>query len=190
VSSDLKNPGEFRRYRQFLTSLYLAIVGLGGLLITASVIAELLFHEPIVELRGPVISTDRPDPALLLDCNEGVRELLESLGRTTSELMTLPVEQDPQPIKARWEESTRAWRTTWDELGARCRFRELVGKHMGLGYDLMARIHGDLPVMRLKYQSLLVRFADEQATEVARMRRELDLSRQVLEKRAAQAPSP
>jgi hypothetical protein len=35
--------------------------------------------------------------------------------------------------------------------------------------------------MRLKYQSLLVRFDDEQAAELARMRRALDLSRATLD---------
>ena len=51
---------------------------------------------------------------------------------------------------------------------------------MGDAYDRMARVHEALPTMRLKYQSLLVRFDDEQADELARMRRDLSSSEKLL----------
>jgi hypothetical protein len=45
----------------------------------------------------------------------------------------------------------------------------------------MARVHGDLRAMRLKYQSLLVRFDEEQSGELRRMQRALKRSRVALE---------
>jgi hypothetical protein len=58
---------------------------------------------------------------------------------------------------------------------------------MGVAFDRMAKVHAGLPSVRLKYQSLLVRFDEEQAAELAGMRRALDLSRRDL---AAQAEAP
>jgi hypothetical protein len=53
----------------------------------------------------------------------------------------------------------------------------------------MAQVHSDLPAMRLKYQSLLVRFDDEQAAELVRMRRALESSHEDLATRVPRTPA-
>ncbi len=47
---------------------------------------------------------------------------------------------------------------------------------MGRAYNRTAVVHGDLPTMRLKYQSLLKKFDEEQARQLTAMKRELDES--------------
>jgi hypothetical protein len=158
---------------------YLAVAGAGSLLLIAS-IARSLFYTPAVEVRGPRVSPDDPNPRTLVACNREVRDLLEELGRFSGSLMAGPAD----PLGVRWEQFSRQWRSHWDEINARCRFAELAGTNLGLAYDRMAGVHGDLPAMRLKYQGLLVAFDEEQSDELARMRRALDLSLAALEKRA------
>jgi hypothetical protein len=180
VSEDTHNPAEFRRYRQGLTATYVAVAGLGGVLLTASVAQALFWHRPAVDLTGPKLSAENPNPKELIGCNRDVADLLAALGATTTALMA-----DPSPdMHRRWEEFSRQWRKHYDEVDERCRFSELANTNMGTAYDRMAGVHGDLPAMRLKYQGLLVRFDEEQADEIDRMRRALDLSLAALEERA------
>jgi hypothetical protein len=177
---------EFRRYRQLLTALYLGTVSVGFLLLAASVVKELFFR-PVVQLHGPVLSAENPDSESLLRCNDEVTSLYEDLDQTTLRLIASPSQRQRTDIIAQWEEFSRSWLRRWDRVDAWCRFSELKDTRMGEGYDRMARIHGDLPAMRLKYQSLLVRFDEEQAAELARMRRSLASSRELL--RRAQGAS-
>jgi hypothetical protein len=165
-------------------TVYLAVAGAGSLLLIASIVRS-LFYAPAVELRGPRVSADDPNPSALVECNRDVRGLLFDLGTASAGLMAGPATgDDAEPLGVRWERFSREWRARWDQVDARCRFAELAGTDLGLAYDRMAGVHGDLPAMRLKYQSLLVSFDEEQADELARMRRALDLSLAALEKRA------
>jgi hypothetical protein len=183
VSQDTKKPPEFRRYRQGLTTLYLAVVAFGGVLLTTSVLKAHFWRSPTVALTGPKISAENPNPKELIKCNRDVALLLGELGANTAELMAAPTAE----IDRQWEEFSRQWRLDYDEVDARCRFSELVNTNMGTAYDRMASVHTDLPAMRLKYQSLLVRFDEEQADELARMRRALDRSLAALEQRAQES---
>jgi hypothetical protein len=183
---DSKRTGEFRRYRQVLTVLYLGTATAGSVLLAGSVVKELFFRRPAVELPRSAITVDNPDPGELLDCAQRVERLLDQLGHETCELLT-PTAGAEGSEPARWEDFSRAWRDEWDVVDARCRFSELADTRMGAAYDRLAKVHGDLPAMRLKYQSLLGRFDDEQAAELAQMRRALDLSRKVFEEEARSA---
>jgi hypothetical protein len=162
--------------------LYLVIAAAGFALIAGSVFGELFFRRPPVKLpRASAISADEPDPRELLECHRRVLGLLTKLGHKTCELLALPPSGSRSELPARWEEFSRAWRGEWDVANARCRFSELADTNLGVAYDRLAQVHGDLQTMRHKYQSLVVRFDDEQAAELARMRRALDLSRAAFE---------
>jgi hypothetical protein len=174
-----------------LTAIYLGLAASCFALLLVSVAKELFFRRPAVELPTSSLSPDDPDPAELLECHDRVLDLLTRLGKETCELLALPPSGDRGELASRWEDFSRAWRDEWDVTDARCRFSELADSNMGVAYDRLAKVHGDLPSMRLRYQSLLVRFDDEQAAELARMRRALDLSRRAFEEEASQArPAP
>ncbi len=149
-------------------------------MLTGSVLTALFLRSPNVELTGPKLSADNPNPKELLTCNRDVALLLGDLGAKTAQFMGEPTAR----VDRQWTEFSRQWRTHYDEVNARCRFSELAKTNMGTAYDRMARVHGDLPAMRLKYQSLLVRFDEEQADELGRMTRALNLSLAALQKRA------
>lgn len=193
MSFESKRTGEFsefRRYRQVLTALYLITAVAGFALIAGSVFRELLFPRPAGEVSVSAISAEDPDPRELLECNSRVLDLLTKLGHETCELLALPPSGSRDELPARWEEFSRAWRHEWDEANARCRFSELADTNLGVAYDRLAQVHGDLQTMRQKYQGLVVRFDDEQAAELARMRRALDLSRAAFEEEARKAGRP
>lgn len=181
MSLEKKRTNEFRRYRQALTAVYLGTAVAGLALLSVSIIKELFFRRPAVELPRSALSMKDPAPGELLDCHRRVLDLFLQMGSKTCELLALPPSGDRSELPARWEDFSRAWRDEWDVVDARCRFSELADTNMGVAYDRLAQVHGNLPTMRLKYQSLLVRFDDEQAAELARMRRALDLSRAALE---------
>lgn len=189
MSLDSKRSNEFRRYRQALTALYLGTASFGFVLLTASVVKELFFRRPAIELPDSALSVDEPDPSVLLDCHRRVLGLLNQLGTETCELLSVAPSGDRSELSARWEEFSRAWRDEWDVVNAQCRFSELAETRMGVAYDRLAQVHDDLRPMWLKYQSLLVRFDDEQAAELARMRRALDLSRVAFEEKAKGHPA-
>ena len=187
---DTGKPNEFKHYRQVLATLYLAVAGAGVVLLAASVARQLLFHRPAVALRGPMLSADNPDPAELVRCNTDVAELLLRMGTVSAEILAGPTRADERDLGRRWEDFSRVWLDDWYEVNLRCRFSELAGTSMGLAYDRMAKVHGDLPAMRLRYQSLLVQFDEEQAAELARMRRALDQSRAALVKPPGEPGTP
>jgi hypothetical protein len=188
VAKGSEKSNEFRRYRQVLTVLYIGTVSAGFLLLAASVAKELLFHTPVVGVDGPVLSPHDPDPVLLTECNDEVFGLFRDLGETTNRLLAMPPRGERESeLASEWATFSREWQRRWDVVNTRCAFSQYVDAEMGTPYERMAMVHRDLPSMRLKYQSLLVRFEKEQAAELARMHRALGLSREGLAERAEQA---
>jgi hypothetical protein len=189
VSSQEKKPIEFRLYRQVLTAGYLSVALAVAALLTASIVKELFFRPSAS--AGAAEGATRPDPQELLSCHEMTLDLLTSLGAETCALLGLPPQGERTEVASRWEDFTRTWRSKWEGAGSRCRFKELSGTEMGVAFDRLAGVHGDLPSMRLKYKSLLDRFEEEQAAELVRMRRALDLSRRDLAEQVEEAePTP
>lgn len=180
MSKGSEKSNEFRRYRQALAAIYLTTIAGGFALLAVSVAVE-LFMRPHVELDGPVLSAQNPDPAMLLACNQSVQKLYDDLGNETTRLLEAPRRTDADDLGRAWERFGRDWIREWHRVDAMCRFEDLSGS-MGEPYDRMAQVHGDLRAMRLKYQSLLVHFDDEQADELREMRRALARSRNALEK--------
>jgi hypothetical protein len=180
VTSEKKRPNEFKRYRQLLAAIYVGLAGAILVLLTASVIKELLFHTPAVELPASSISADNTDPRDLLECNDLVLEQLTNLSETTNQLLAAPLQADRRSIASSWKNFSTQWRDQWDVIDARCRFSELAGTNMGVAYDRMAQVHEELPAMRLKFQGLIASFDEEQADELSEMRRALDRSRKAI----------
>ncbi len=179
MSKGSEKSNEFKRYRQALAAVYLTTVA-GGFVLLAASVAVQLFLPPVVPLEGPRLSAENRDPALMLACNHQVQELYDQLGTETSQLLDAPRRGDDRNLGAAWESFGRRWLRAWHVVNAQCGFEDLVGT-MGEPYDRMARVHGDLREMRLKYQSLLVRFDEDQADELRRMKRALERSRTELE---------
>lgn len=161
---------EFKRYRQILAALYIGAISLGFLLLAASVVSELFF------------------PNDLARCHRDVADLHDELGRVPPRLLALAGEDRSSEIMPRWQAFSEEWLKRWDQIAARCQLGEptSVGTessiHGGEARKRLARAHSELPAMRLEYQSLLVRFHSEQAADLARLKRDLALSRSLLKR--------
>jgi len=179
VSPEPKKSNEFRRYRQFLTGLYLAAAACGVMLLVISVVFQLATRiEP--EPSNVQISLSQPASGQLLHCHNKVSELYQELGKTTAQLVVQPANGKRPQIGAQWQEFSRNWKKDWKQADHICRFSEALKTHRGVAYGRLARVHHDLPTMHLKYQSLLIQFDKQQAAELVRMRRALDRSRTAL----------
>ncbi|MCG8422850.1 MAG: hypothetical protein MJE77_33480 [Proteobacteria bacterium] len=168
---------EFKRYRQILAALYIGTITAGFLLLAASVVNELFFR-PAPTPNGPVLSGDDPDNEALMHCHRSVAGLYDELGGIAAQLLALPGQS--QKLTPHWMAFSERWMRQWDRVAVQCRFSELADTHMGEAYDRMARVHRELPTIRLKYQSLLVRFDEQQAADLSRAKRDLDRSRELL----------
>ena len=163
------------------------------LLLTASVVMHLFFRTPAIQLPESSIVTNNPDPRDLLDCNTLVLEQLTNLSAKTNMLLTQPVAGEAASDRRKssrrgdlasdWKRFSNEWRDQWDVVDARCRFSELAETKMGAAYDRMAHVHEALPAMRLRYNSLLAEFDNEQADELFEMRRALEQSRVSIQQR-------
>ncbi len=168
-------------------AIYAMAAAMAFLLLTASVVKHLFFRTPVVSLPQSSIVTDNPDPRDLLECNILVLEQLTNLSAKTNTLLAQPVlsetAEDGRTSSRRgalasdWKRFSNEWRDQWDVVNARCRFSELAETTMGAAYDRMAHVHEALPAMRLRYNSLLAEFDNEQADELFEMRRALEESR-------------
>jgi len=165
-----------------LATVYITTIALGFILLAASIVKQLYFRSPDVKLRGNRLSAANPDPAELLRCNEDVRRLYTELTAEMTKLLGAPAAGRGTSLDRAWRTFTKRWLYDWDEVNLRCRFSELVGSKMGRAYNRTAVVHGDLPTMRLKYQSLLKTFDEEQARQLAAMRDQLDQSHRAFEK--------
>lgn len=180
MSRGSEKTGEFRRYRQVLAAVYLGTIVAGFGLLAASVVHQ-LWWSPDVDVDGPLLEEDNPDPRLLLECNRRVQRLYDQLDRVTLDLLASPRRGQDRDLRGEWEEFGRDWVREWHRVNAQCRFEDLADSDMGEAYERLAEVHGDLRAMRLKYQSLLVRFDKEQSAELLDMKRALDDSRRAFE---------
>ncbi len=184
MSKGLEKTNEFRRYRQVLAAIYATTIAAGCVLLAGSVV-EQLFFRPVRQLDGH-LSADDPSPADLLRCQHDVQDLQSQLARTVAQLLVSPTLGKPDELGRHWEEFSRAWDERWQQVNAWCRFEEVADSKLSGAYHRMARVHADLQPMHLKYQSLLVRFEEEQAAQLAEMRRVLDEARQAFAAELAQ----
>ena len=156
------------------------------MLLSTSVVYELLIRRPGSARRSASFAGGRPSRLQILACQSEVSDLKETLEEKVSSLLASVTKGAPgrsyrQTLAGEWSDFSRDWRERWNDIDARCRFSELADSDMGIAYDRLAQVHGDLPTMRLKYQSLLVRFDEEQGAELAEMQRALDQSRAALQ---------
>lgn len=156
-----------------LVSFYVVVVAGLILLLSASVLGELLFA-PNRDITQPVLA--KGDTEGLTSCHQDVTELFKSLGTKTSELLALAHSTGARSeIATKWDRFSNGWSQTWTDVGARCSFEE-PAEPMGAAFDRIALVHAELPTVKLKYQSLLHHFEEEQAAELARMRNALNIS--------------
>ena len=159
------------------------------LLLIASVLGGLLLPRSRTAVVPEFAVEDLNSKEGLTKCHQDVTELYSSLGSKTSDLLATPLKEGAYSrISQDWKRFTTRWTRKWTEVDARCRFQEASDLKLGATFDRIALVHAGLPSMKLKYQTLLRHYEDEQAAELARMRKALDLSARALRSPPENAP--
>jgi len=172
---------EYRRYRQLLFGAYGIIAGVGFAWITATVLWGAFRPEANRTHAAP----DKLEtPA---ECQKRVERLFQDLGLETSELLLGPQKGTKPNTSSEWEAFSTTWLEQWITARVRCGFGENPRERQAT-LSKMAVVHEDLPAMRRKYQNLLVRFEEQQAAELARMRDALERSSKSLP--TTETPTP
>jgi hypothetical protein len=149
--------------------VYAGIGGLGVLLVIGSIAVELFFHKGT--RREP------PTPVGMLECNLGVRRLLEGLGDEAALLQRASARGEDVDLAAEWDRFARDWQADWDDLNTRCAFDELADTgRVSLAYGRMAWVHRRLVTVKLEFTEMMARFSKDLEPELAEMREALDKS--------------
>ena len=141
---------------------FAAFVGLGTLLVGASIVSDVFFHRHRERNPQPLAS--------LGECRADVTGLLARLGEAKAALELDAVKGEAGDLPARWDEFAQKWQSDWEGVNERCGFRARVDTGLGEAYDRLAHVHENLDTTRLKYAALLSRFAREVLPDVTQMR--------------------
>jgi len=155
----LKSP-EFQAYRTALLVTFVVAVGIGAVLLGASIVVDLVVSPH--RAPAPLQSID--------DCRRDVTSLLVRLAETHAAIELAPVKGDAKDLPARWDEFAAAWQRDWEAARDRCGF----GQSPSGAYERLAHVHENLFTLRLKYAALLARFSHDVQPDVTEMRRALD----------------
>ncbi len=184
VTKDKKSftQNELRPYRQTMYVLYGIVTAVGFIWIAASVLLD-TFARPRSPTDPSALSSAEGPPLDRAVCAERVRSLLFGLGDTTHQLLDLPHKERKPQISKSWESFQAKWQLEWQDVRTRCGF-DRQAPSGSVAQSRMAQVHRDLPAMQHKYESLLARFEEQQAAELARMHTALDQTETALRQRA------
>jgi hypothetical protein len=169
-----ESPGEFRRYRRFLSWLILTFVTLGSVYLLVSVGVTIYRRRhavPLGDTIGQVAST-----ADVEGCAEELADVELGLERHLENFRGLIATYDPQDAQ-RWEEDRAFWLGQWKAAGQRCRYTDhRPGPHAKDWVELGV-IHGDLRDIETTYNKELLRFVEAQAPRITLLHKRLETVR-------------
>ena len=162
---DAPPPGEFRRYRRFVSWFIFSFVIVGGTYMLLSVAVTIYRRQHAVPLGSPIgaLATRQDVESCydeLSDVAEGLRKYLENSQMAYS---------DPTEVQ-NWAEAGSYWRGQWKAAGERCGFELRRGAKP---WEEMAVLHEELRETEASYTKEISRFGKEQAPRLGRLRERL-----------------
>lgn len=167
TGSEPPPPGEFRRYRKFVSWFILAFIVLGSSYMLVSVAVTIYRRQHAVPLGSPVgITATKQDAEScfdeLSDVVEGLLKYLENSGTLTSHTNSREVQS--------WAEAGSYWRGQWRAVGERCGFERRRGIK---NWEEMAVLHEELRETEVGYTKQISLFGKELAPRLSRLRERL-----------------
>jgi hypothetical protein len=168
VSSESSaSPGEFRRYRRFVSWLVLGFVSLGSVFMLTSVGVTIYRRRHAVLLGSPVGS-----PATVADaqsCFDELSDVVDGLQKHLENTHRLLGHYDVAEIQ-RWAEAGGYWRGQWEAVGRRCRFERRRGL---ASWEEMFVLHERLRATEASFTKEILRFVKEQGPKLDQLRERL-----------------
>jgi hypothetical protein len=158
------HPGEFRRYRRFVSWFILTFILIGGSYMVLSVAVTIYRRQHAVPLGSPIGALATQADAE--SCYDELSDVVEGLRKYLENSHTLMAHTDPAEVQ-NWAEAGSYWRGQWKAVGERCGFdRRRALKN----WDEMAVVHEELRETEARYTNEIARFGKDLAPRLDRLR--------------------
>jgi hypothetical protein len=165
--AEASTPGEFRRYRRFVSWFILTFVLLGGSYMLVSVVVTIYRRQHAVPLGSPVgTHATRADAD---GCFDELTDVAEGLRKYLDNSHTLLDPNNGAEVQD-WAEAGSYWRNQWKAVGERCGFERRRGAK---NWEEMAVLHEELRETEASYTKEIIRFGKELAPRLGRLRERL-----------------
>jgi hypothetical protein len=160
-------PGEFRRYRRFVSWFILAFIFIGGSYMLFSVAVTIYRRQHAVMLGSPVgVQATRQDAD---SCYDELSDVVEGLWKYLENSHVLMAHTDPAEVQD-WAEAGSYWRGQWKAVGERCGFERRRGAK---NWEEMAVLHEELRETEARYTKEIASFGKDLAPRLGRLRERL-----------------
>jgi hypothetical protein len=158
-------PGEFRRYRRFVSWLILTFVSLGTAYLLVSVGVTIWRRRNALPSGMPVGATVTAGD--LESCQQELWDVAHGLERHL-ENFQLIAHYDTAEAQ-RWAEDRQFWLGQWKAAEERCRFSVARHGKFSKEWEQLSVIHGELHETEASYNKELLRFGKDQAPRLDRI---------------------
>lgn len=164
------SPGEYRRYRRFVSWFILTFVSLGCTYLLISVGVTIYRRRNAVPSGASVGAV--ASAADLLSCQEELNDVAHGLERHLDNFH-LVSHYDADEAQ-RWASDRRFWLGQWKAADERCHFAATRPGRFTKEWEQLAVIHAELRETEASYSKELLRFGKDQAPRLDRIRERLD----------------
>jgi hypothetical protein len=164
-------PGEFRPYRRFVSLFILTFVTLGSAYLLVSVGVTIYRRQHAVPMGSPVGIIASHDE--IESCQDELTDVADGLEKHLENFHRLVAHYDADEAQ-RWAEDQAFWVGQWRSVGERCHFeRRRVGR-FAKEWEQLGVAHAELREIEGTYNKELLRFGQNQAGRLDRIRENLD----------------
>jgi hypothetical protein len=164
-------PGEFRRYRRFVSWFILTFVSVGCTYLLISVGVTIYRRRngvPSGASVGTVASAAELD-----SCHEELRDVAQGLERHLENFQHLIAHYDSDEAQ-RWSEDRSFWLGQWKAADQRCHFTAPRAGQFSKEWEQLSVIHAELRETEASYHKELLHFSKNQAPQMDRIRERLE----------------
>jgi hypothetical protein len=170
ASPDAPPPGEFRRYRRFVSWFILTFVSIGSAYLLVSV-AVTIYRRRNAVPSGVSVGTVATS-ADLRSCYEELSDVGQGLERHL-ENFHLVAHYDADDAQS-WAEDRSFWLGQWKAADERCHFAAPRPGKFAKEWEQLSAIHAQLRETEASYTKELLRFGKDQAPHLDRITERLD----------------
>jgi hypothetical protein len=164
-------PGEFRRYRRFVSWFILSFVSVGCIYLLISVAVTIYRRRNGVPSGEPVGAF--ASAAELESCHEELKDVAQGLERHLENFQHLVAHYDSAEAQ-RWSEDRSFWLGQWKGADQRCHFSAPRAGKFVKEWEQLSVIHAELRETEASYHKELLHFSKNQAPQMDRIRERLE----------------
>jgi hypothetical protein len=181
------SPGEFRRYRRFVSWFVLAFVSVGSVYLLVSVGVTIYRRRHAVPTGAPIGTIASASD--LEGCLEELTDVEQGLERHLQNFHHLLAHYDAHEAQ-RWSEDRSFWLGQWKAADERCRYGDPRPGRYAKDWEALAIIHIQLHDTEATYSKELLRSVGNQAPRLNQIRVRLEAVAQRIGAAAAPTPTP